>query len=87
MAKHYKIRLKGHIDVGWTVYFDGFQSTHGTDGTTELIGPVPDQSALLGLLNRIDSLGLPILLVQNLDYLPNIDGQVGSTPPSQNTPK
>ena len=87
MAERYKIRLKGHIDVGWTVYFDGFQLTHLADGTTELTGPVPDQPALLGVLNRIDSLGLPILLVQNLDYLTNIDGQKSSVLPPQNAPE
>lgn len=76
MADCYEIRLKGHIDVGWAIYFDGFQLTHLVDGTTELIGPVPDQPALLGVLNRIDSLGLPILLVQNLNYLPNNKGAI-----------
>jgi len=76
MNERYKIRLKGHIDAGWAVYFDGFRLTHLADGTTDLIGPVPDQPALLGVLNRIGSLGLPILLVQNLDYLADSKGTI-----------
>lgn len=68
MANIYKIRMKGHIDPGWTDYFDGLQLTRQADGTTLLTGPISDQPALLGLLNRINSLGVSILAVIDTDY-------------------
>jgi hypothetical protein len=34
------------------------------DGTTLLSGPVPDQSALFGLLHRVYDLGLPLVSVR-----------------------
>lgn len=68
MTDRYEIRLKGHIDAGWACYFGEFQLTHHADGTTLLVGPIPDQPALLGLLNRIGTLGLSILIVKNIDY-------------------
>lgn len=68
MTEIYDIRVKGHLDSSWTTYFDGLEMTRLGDGTTRLIGPILDQPALLGLLMRIASLGLPILAVKNLDY-------------------
>ncbi|MCB0112248.1 MAG: hypothetical protein KDE53_40270 [Caldilineaceae bacterium] len=64
MAEQYEIRVKGHLDASWATYFDDFALTHLADGTTLLIGSIPDQPALLGLLNRIGSFGLPILVVK-----------------------
>ncbi len=48
-------------------YFDGLELTRHRDGTTQLRGPVADQAALHGLLQRLGSLGLPILEVRRLD--------------------
>lgn len=36
----------------------------GRDATTTLTGPVADQAALLGILQKLYTLGLPLLLVQ-----------------------
>ncbi len=38
--------------------------TRAGDGTTLLAGPLTDQAALHGVLNKIRDLGLPILSVQ-----------------------
>jgi hypothetical protein len=34
--------------------------THAGDGTTVIHGPVPDQAALHGLLQKVRDLGLPL---------------------------
>jgi hypothetical protein len=60
----YEIRLKGHLDDRWADWFEGLTFTHESDGTTLLEGPLTDQAALHGVLNRIRDLGLPILLVR-----------------------
>ena len=59
----YEIRLKGHLDTRWATWFDGLTLTRGSDGTTILQGPVADQAALYGLLQKTRDLGLPLLSV------------------------
>ena len=59
----YEIRLKGHLDARWAAWFDGLSLTNETDGTTLIHGPVVDQAALHGLLQRIRDTGLPLVSV------------------------
>jgi hypothetical protein len=62
----YEIRVRGHLDGHWSGWFDGLTLAHGEDGTTIIRGPVADQAALHGLLERIRDLGLPLLSVNCL---------------------
>jgi hypothetical protein len=66
-APHYEIRLRGRLDPRWATWFDGLTLTPGDDGTTALRGPVTDQAALYGLLQKVRDLGLPLLSVTPLD--------------------
>ena len=59
----YEIRLKGHLDARWSAWFDGLTVTHDRDGTTIIHGPVADQAALHGLLQKTRDLGLPLISV------------------------
>jgi hypothetical protein len=59
----YDIRVKGHLADRWAIWFDGMTLTRQADGTTVLHGPVADQSALHGLLRKVDDLGLPLVCV------------------------
>ncbi len=65
--EHYRIRVRGQLDQGWATYFAGLELTHRRDGTTQLRGPVADQAALHGLLQRVRDLGLPLLSVIPVD--------------------
>jgi len=65
----YEIRVDGHLDDRWVAWFDGLDLTHESDGTTTLRGPVVDQTALHGLLQRIRDLGLPLVSVTTIDAL------------------
>jgi len=60
------LRIRGHLDPAWTVWFDDLTLTQNDDGTTELVGPLSDQSALYGLLARLRDLGATLLLVEQL---------------------
>ena len=62
-AGRYDIRLKGHLEARWAAWFDGLTVSRGSDGTTVISGPVPDQAALHGLLNKVRDLGLPLVSV------------------------
>jgi hypothetical protein len=59
----YHIRVKGELDQKWADWFGGFAMTSRDNGETLLSGAVVDQAALHGVLDRIHSLGLPLLLV------------------------
>ena len=63
----YHIRVKGILDEKWSDWFDGFTITPQADDETLLVGSVPDQAALHGLLTKIRDLGLPLLLVQRVE--------------------
>ena len=58
-----EIRVKGHLADRWAAWFDVLNLTRQADRTTLLHGPVADQSALHGLLRKVDDLGLPLLSV------------------------
>jgi hypothetical protein len=59
----YEIRLGGHLESRWAAWFDGMTLSHKSDGTTSIYGPVVDQAALHGLLNKLRDLGLPLISV------------------------
>jgi len=60
----YQIRLKGTLDSSWSEWFDGFTiSIQGIE--TILVGVVCDQSALHGILAKINDLGLSIISVES----------------------
>jgi hypothetical protein len=63
----YQIRVKGHLDTSWSVWFDGLRIMHDADGATTLRGPVVDQAALYGLIGRARDLGLTLLGVTACD--------------------
>jgi hypothetical protein len=64
-ARH-EIRVEGVLDDQWADWFGGLQL--GSDGTqTVIIGLLPDQPALHGLLAKIRDLGLCLISVRRLD--------------------
>ena len=62
----YQIRLKGHLGQRWMDWFEGLTITLEADGHTLLNGPVPDQSALHGILKKVRDLGMPLLSVNSI---------------------
>jgi hypothetical protein len=66
-AGRYEIRLTGHLDAHWTAWFDGLIVTRMSDGTTVISGPIADQAALHGVLQRVRDLGLPLVSVIRIE--------------------
>jgi hypothetical protein len=66
-AGRYEIRLKGHLHSRWAAWFDGMTLTTSSDGTTIIRGPVADQAALHGLLQKVRDIGLPLVSVTQAD--------------------
>ena len=63
----YHIRVKGTLDAKWTDWFDGLVLTSLADGETLLRGRLADQAALHGILNKINRLGLFLILVAQVE--------------------
>jgi hypothetical protein len=62
----YQVRIKGHLDDQWSVWFENATITLEEDGDTLLTLPVIDQAALHGLLKKIRDLGMPLLSVNRI---------------------
>jgi hypothetical protein len=61
----YRIRVKGVLDPSWSDWFDHFR-IYARNDETILKGPVADQGALLGILTKINDLGLMIMTVMRV---------------------
>jgi hypothetical protein len=72
-AGSYEIRLRGHLDARWAGWFDGLALTQDSDGSSVLRGPVVDQAALHGLLQKVRDTGLPLLSVRTDPDSPPFD--------------
>ncbi len=77
----YEIRLQGRLDPRWSEWFDGLILAVGADGTTTIRGPVVDQAALHGLLQRLRDLGLPLISVAQVE--PDSASQPNTADPSK----
>jgi hypothetical protein len=70
MTQYYEIRIKGHLDESWADWFDGITIWHEDNGETLLTGPLPDQAALHGVLNRLRDLGIELISVNMVEVRP-----------------
>ena len=76
--QRYEIRVNGHLEPRWAAWFDGLNVTNEDDGTTVISGPVVDQAALHGLLQKLRNIGIPLISLTELPPTPH--HQSGATP-------
>ena len=67
MQENYQIRVKGHLGAAWSMWFEGLRISNEPNGEAVLTGPLPDQAALHGVLNRVRDLGLVLIAVQRVE--------------------
>jgi len=63
LPARYHIYVRGTLDPRWSIWFDQLAITHDAEGNTLLAGPVSDQAALYGVINRLRDLGMTLLAV------------------------
>jgi len=63
----YEIIVKGHVGKRWLNSHGGMKLEHRSTGETVISGPVQDQSALHGILNRIRDMNLTLVNVMKKD--------------------
>ena len=59
----YQIRIQGQINESWSDWLGGLTITRQPDGETLLAGPIVDQAALHGIMDRLYAMNLSILSV------------------------
>ena len=62
-STEYEIRVEGRLASRWSAWFDGLSLTNEADGTTVISGPVVDQAALHGLLQKLRDVGMPLVSI------------------------
>ena len=67
-----EVRIKGNLKQDWSDWFEALVISNPSDGEAILSGELPDQSALLGLLNRIHGLNLELLSFSQSDNFPAV---------------
>ena len=65
----YRIRIKGQLALSWQSWFAPLQIGYEAPETTILAGTLPDQSALYGVLLKIDRLGVSLISVESSEAL------------------
>ena len=63
----YEIRIRGYLEDRWAAWFENLAFSYEEDDTTILRGPLEDQAALHGVLNRIRDLNLQLISIQTIE--------------------
>lgn len=61
VIKDYEIHIKGHLDSTWSEWLEGLEVQLLVNGETILFGPVVDQSALMGVLNKLGRMNVTLI--------------------------
>ena len=75
----YEIKIKSQLDRRWSDWFEGLTMTYDEHGHTILFGPVTDQAALHGLLNKIRDMNLVLISVNRIKSIPEEISITGGT--------
>ncbi len=65
-ADQYRLIVKGELGPLCQSAFEGME-VESADGRSTIVGPIEDQAALLGLVERVASLGLTLVSVAPVD--------------------
>lgn len=63
----YEIRVRDHLTTGWADWFDAMDLRYEENGEMVLVGRLPDQAALHGILAKVRDLGLVLISVNRID--------------------
>ena len=69
-AAQYEVRVNGQLGCRWAAWFDGLTLTADADGSTVIRGPLEDQAALHGLIQKLRDLGLPLVSLNRIPLDP-----------------
>ena len=64
----FQIHIKGHLDESWSDWLEGLEVKLLDNGEMMLSGHITDQAALMGILNKLYSLNLTLLSVNEVNH-------------------
>jgi len=62
-----EIRVKGQLSCEWRDWFENLELKLLENGEMILTGTIPDQAALIGVLNKLNRLNLTLLSVNKVN--------------------
>jgi len=62
----YEIHVKGQLSSRWSEWLEGLEVKLLANGDMILFGPIVDQAALIGVLNKLSRLNLTLLSVNDV---------------------
>jgi len=65
-ARFFEICVKGQLNSHWSEWLEGLEVTLLENGAMVLSGPIVDQAALMGVLNKLGRLNLTLLSVNEV---------------------
>ncbi len=65
IQSRYEIRVRGQLGKEWSDWFEGLELRPLENGEMILNGSIPDQAALMGILNKLHRLNLTLLSLNN----------------------
>ena len=63
----FEIRVKGHLGSQWSDWLGGLDMRLLDNGDMILSGPIADQAALMGILNKLVGLNLALLSLREVE--------------------
>lgn len=69
----YEIRIRGHLPDKYSAWFEGMKITRQNDGSTTILGPLSDQTALHSVLFKIRNMNVGLLSVNIIEQ----NGELG----------
>lgn len=63
----YEIHIRGQLCSDWADWLEGFEMHPLENGDMALVGPVVDQAALIGTINKLYRLNLTILAINQIE--------------------
>ena len=65
----YEIHVKGQLDSRWSEWLEGLEVKLLENGEMILFGPIVDQAALMGVLNKLSHLNLTLISVNKVEAI------------------
>ena len=63
----FEIHVKGQLDSRWSEWLEGLEMKLLENGEMILFGPIVDQAALMGVINKLSHLNLTLLSVNKVN--------------------
>jgi len=65
-GRNFEIHIKGQLNSQWSEWLEGLEVKLLENGEMILFGPIIDQAALMGVLNKLNRLNLTLLSISEV---------------------